>query len=92
MASDFSPTASMLYFLIAEEGTKEGDDFGGPSVSEAGENDGVVACGLAAWAARGRARPACGCVWASRGGREPDRGCWAAIAVGELDKEDRDAS
>ena len=24
----------------------------GPSVSEAGENDGVVACGLAAWAVR----------------------------------------
>ena len=30
----------MLYFLIAEEGTKEGDDSGGPFISESGENDG----------------------------------------------------
>ena len=63
----------MPYFLIAEEGTKEGDDFGGPSVSEAGENDGVVACGLAAWAVRDQARPACGCAWAS----EARRVSWA---------------
>ena len=59
-----------------------------PSAS-VGKDDGMVAGGLATWAARGRARPACGCAWASRGGREPDRGCWAAIAVGELDQGGR---
>ena len=57
-----------------------------------GKDDGVVACGLAAWAASGRARPACGCAWASRGGREPVWGCWAAIAVGELGQEDGQAT
>ena len=68
---------------------KEGDDIGGPSVSETKKDDDVVACGLAAWAACDQARPACSCAWANRGGRKPDRGCWAAIAIGELDQGGR---
>ena len=49
---EFSPTAPVLYFSNAEEGTKEGDDEGVPSVSQRGEK--VMSSGLllpsASWA------------------------------------------
>ena len=55
----------MPYFLIAEEGTKEGDDSGVPSSMNQGKTMAKRACGLAAWAVRDQARPACGYAWSS---------------------------
>ena len=48
----------MLCFPIAEEGTKEGDDSGGPFISESGENDGGQGV-RAGCVARARSSHAC---------------------------------
>ena len=61
-ASDLSPTTSTLCSQDAEEGTKDGDDEEVPPVSQRRERRRRGGVRLAAWAARGRARPACGCV------------------------------
>ena len=63
------PMVPVLCFLKAEEGTKEGDDEEVPPVSQRRERRRRGGVRLAAWAARGRARPACGCAWASEAGR-----------------------
>ena len=70
----FPPTAPVLCFLNAEEGTKEGDDEGVPPVSQHGERR---RCGGVRAGCVGRARSGQACLWLCMGQQRRARaGSW----------------